>query len=90
MKILITDSATVVVDNDLDLDVFERFGQVVKYENISREDLLKEVLDCDVILSNKTVIDGTVMEKAKKLVEIARVLVKLAKLNAVNVKVQEV
>ncbi len=67
MKILITDSATVVVDNDLDLDVFERFGQVVKYENISREDLLKEVLDCDVILSNKTVIDGTVMEKAKNL-----------------------
>ena len=28
--------------------------------------------------------------KGKKLVEIARVLVKLAKLNAVNVKVQEV
>jgi len=67
MKILITDSATVVVKNDLNLDVFKQFGDVVEYDNISCEELLKEVLDCDVILSNKTVIDRTVMEKAKKL-----------------------
>ncbi len=64
MKILITDSATVVVKNDLNLDVFKQFGDVVEYDNISREDLFKEVVDCDVILSNKVVIDRDVMEKA--------------------------
>ena len=67
MKILITDSATVTVDNDVNLDVFEQFGEVVKYDNISCEDLFKEVVDCDVVLSNKVVIDRAVMQKAQKL-----------------------
>ncbi len=67
MKLLLTDYLTLESNNDLPLDVFEQFGDVVKYENITREELLKEVADTDIILSNKTVIDKEVFEKAENL-----------------------
>ena len=67
MKLLLTDYLTLESNNDLPLDVFEQFGDVVKYENITREELLKEVGDVDIILSNKTEIDKEVIEKAKNL-----------------------
>lgn len=67
MKILITDAATVKSNNDLSLDVFEKFGETIIFENINRTDLLKEVADADIILCNKTIIDKEVMEKAKNL-----------------------
>lgn len=67
MKILLTDYITLESNNDLPLDVIEQFGDVIKYENITRERLLKEVADTDIILSNKTVIDKMVFEKATNL-----------------------
>lgn len=67
MKLLLTDYITLESNNDLPLDVFEQFGDVVKYENITREELLKEVADVDIILSNKTDIDKEVFENAKNL-----------------------
>lgn len=67
MKLLLTDYITLESNNDLPLDVFEQFGDIVKYENITREELLKEVADVDIILSNKTDIDKEVFENAKNL-----------------------
>ncbi len=67
MKLLLTDYLTLESNNDLPLDVFEQFGDVVKYENITREELLKEVADTDIILSNKTEIDKEVFEKSRSL-----------------------
>lgn len=67
MKILLADKATLVSNNDISLDVFHSFGDVTEYENISREALLKEVRDTDIILCNKTVIDNEVFENAPKL-----------------------
>lgn len=67
MKILITDAATLSCGGDVALDVFENFGTVRIFENISREKLMVEVPDADVILCNKTVIDLEVFEKADKL-----------------------
>jgi len=67
MKILLTDSATVKANNDLSLDIFKNFGEVVEYENISSQQLLDVVSDVDILVCNKTVIDRKVMEKAKKL-----------------------
>lgn len=67
MKILLTDSATVKSNNDLSLDIFKNFGEVVEYENISSQQLLDVVSDIDILVCNKTVIDRKVMEKAKKL-----------------------
>ena len=67
MKILITDVATLSHNGDVSLDIFEKFGSVVKYDNISRTELLKEVHDTDVLLCNKTVIDSEVFSRASKL-----------------------
>lgn len=67
MKLLLTDCATLQSNNDLKLDILEGFGNLVKYENITRTELLREVADADIILCNKTLIDREVFEKAEKL-----------------------
>lgn len=67
MKILITDAATLSCEGDLSLDIFENFGTVRIFDNISREKLMVEALEAEVILCNKTVIDRAVFEKADKL-----------------------
>ncbi len=67
MKILIVDSATVKSNNDLSLEVLKKYGTVFEYPSISREELLKEVKDTDIILTNKVVIDREVMDNAPRL-----------------------
>ena len=64
MKILLTDCATLQSNNDLSLEILEQFGEIVKYENITRTELLKEVVDADIILCNKTIIDKEVFDSA--------------------------
>ena len=67
MKILITDRATLQNNNDLPLSIFDRFGEVTTYENITRDELLKVVAKYDILLCNKTVIDKEIFEKAENL-----------------------
>ena len=67
MKILIADCSTLAQNNDLQLTVFEKYGDVVYNPNISRDELLDTVHSYDIILCNKTLIDRTVIERAKKL-----------------------
>ena len=67
MKLLLTDCATLSHNNDIPLDTFERFGEVVCFDNLLGDELLEQVKDADIILCNKTVIDRQVMEHAKKL-----------------------
>lgn len=67
MKVLLTDAATVTYQNDINLNVFEEFGEVTSYDAITREELLNIVYDYDIILTNKVVIDREVMEKAVNL-----------------------
>ncbi len=67
MKILIADCATLAQNNDLDITVFEKYGDVVYNPNISRDELLGTVHEYDMILCNKTIIDKQVIERAKKL-----------------------
>ena len=67
MKILIADCATLAQNNDLDITVFEKYGDVVYNKNISRSELLNTVHEYDMILCNKTIIDRVVIESAKKL-----------------------
>ncbi len=66
-KILIADCATLTQNNDLDITVLEKYGDVVYNKNISRDELLNTVHNYDMILCNKTVIDKVIIEKAKKL-----------------------
>ena len=67
MKILVTDSASLKSNNDLSLEVLNKFGEVTEFESLTREELLKLVVDKDVILTNKVVIDREVMENAPRL-----------------------
>ena len=67
MKILITEKKFLVKDNDVSLAEFDKFGDVVIYDNITRDELLRVAGDFDVILTNKVIIDREVMSVAKKL-----------------------
>ena len=67
MKILLTDYQTIHNGGDISPDIFKKYGDLVVYDNISREELLKEIGDTDIVLLNKTVIDKEVFEKTKKL-----------------------
>lgn len=67
MKLLLTDCATLQSNNDLDLSILEGFGHTVKYENITRTELLAAAVDADIILCNKTVIDKAIFEIAENL-----------------------
>ncbi len=67
MKILVTDSSTVKSNNDLSLEALKSFGEVLEFDNISRQELLTKVSDVDAILTNKVVIDREVMQNAPRL-----------------------
>ena len=51
MKIAFLDAAT--VGADLDLRIFEKYGEFCAYENTSDEDLEARAWDCDVLILNK-------------------------------------
>lgn len=67
MRILLSDCSTLAQNNDLAITVFEKYGDVVYNKNISRDELLATAHEYDMILCNKTIIDKTVIERAKKL-----------------------
>ncbi len=67
MKIVLTDCATLLSNNDLDLTVFEKFGEVKYYESLSGQELIDAVRDADMILCNKTLVNKEVLDNAKSL-----------------------
>ena len=67
MQLLLTDTATLESNGDLPLDVFDKFGKVTKFYNMTREELLTAAADKDIILCNKTVIDREIMNAAPNL-----------------------
>lgn len=67
MKLLITDRATLIANGDLSLDAFKKFGNTVEYDNIHRDELLKELSNTDILLCNKTVIDKEAFDSAPNL-----------------------
>ena len=67
MKILVTDSLSLKSHNDLSLEILGKFGKVFEFSGISMDELLKEVKDTDIILTNKVIIDREVMENAPRL-----------------------
>ncbi len=68
MKILIPDVNTLVKDNDISLEVFDKLADiVVLYSDITRSELLNEIVDTDIVLCNKVVIDKEVISKSQKL-----------------------
>ena len=66
MKIVLTDAQT-VTNGDLDLSVFEKYGEVVRYNLTTHEEAKERLRDADAVLLNKTVMDAEVLSCAPKL-----------------------
>jgi glycerate dehydrogenase len=61
MKIVILDAITF---GNTDLSAFKQYGEVEIYEKTSPDETLSRVLDADIVVTNKVVIDKTIMEQA--------------------------
>ena len=70
MKLVFLDTKT--LGTDINLDGFNKFGEVIKYETTSKEQTLNRVKDADIVITNKVVIDKQIMENSSiKLICIA-------------------
>lgn len=65
MKIAILDANS--LGRDLDLSIFEDFGELNSYGFTETEDLVNRIKDVDVIMTNKIVLNETNLKYAKKL-----------------------
>ena len=66
MKIVLTDAQT-VVDGNVDAECLKEFGEVKEYGLLSYEEVADAVRDADIILCNKTPLDGYSLRYAEKL-----------------------
>ena len=66
MNIVITDAQT-VTNGDLDLSVFEKYGNVTVYPLTSYEETKARIADADAVLLNKTVLDKETLSLATHL-----------------------
>lgn len=62
MNIVFLDRAT--LGEDIDLSIFEKFGTLKIYDITESKETLQRVKDADIVVTNKVVIDKTIMEKS--------------------------
>ena len=63
LKITILDAAT--LGGDMDISVFERFGDVVSYPLTARDEVEERVSETDICIVNKVKMDEAVLKNAK-------------------------
>ncbi len=61
-KICILDAKT--LGGDADFRVFDKFGEVVVYDITSPENVVERIQDCDIIITNKVVLNGSNLQHA--------------------------
>ena len=61
-KICILDALT--LGQDIDLDVFEQFGELAVYAATSPEETVERIRDREIIITNKVVLDGSRLQQA--------------------------
>lgn len=66
MKILMPEAST-LTKGDVDLSKIEDYGDVIRYDNMSRDELATAISDVDAILINKSVLDADMLSHAAKL-----------------------
>ena len=66
MKLVLTDAQT-VVDGNVNSECLKGFGEVKEYGLLSYEEVAEAVRDADIILCNKTILDGHSLRYADKL-----------------------
>ena len=62
MKIVILDRLTLGLD--IDVSVFEKFGEVVSYDFTKEDETLARINDADIVITNKVVIDKNHMDNS--------------------------
>ncbi len=65
MKIVILDAKT--LGNDIDLSLFNEFGNVVVYDVTKPEETIDRVKDAEIVITNKVVMNKDVMDSAERL-----------------------
>ena len=63
MKLVILDRKS--LGNDVDVSVFDRFGEVVVYDLTKENETLERVKDADIVITNKVLITKEHMDKSK-------------------------
>ncbi|MDD3898258.1 MAG: D-2-hydroxyacid dehydrogenase [Syntrophomonadaceae bacterium] len=61
-KICILDAKT--LGEDADFTVFDEFGEVVVYDTTSPENVVERIQDCDIVITNKVVLNGSNLQHA--------------------------
>jgi len=68
MKLVFLDAKTL---GDVDLSLFNEFGEVVIYQTTKKEETLNRIKDADIVFTNKVVIDRELMDKSNiKIIQI--------------------
>lgn len=62
MKLAVLDTDT--LGNDINLDCFSKYGEVVFYPYTREEETLERVKDADIVITNKVVIDRDIIEQS--------------------------
>jgi len=65
MKIVLLDAKT--LGDDLDLTPLEQFGELTSYRITAKEHTLSRIENADIVITNKVVIDASLMDQAKSL-----------------------
>ncbi|GGD43946.1 2-hydroxyacid dehydrogenase [Malaciobacter pacificus] len=62
MKIVLLDRET--LGSDVDLSVFDKFGELISYDITKEDETLERVKDADIVITNKVVIDSHIMDNS--------------------------
>lgn len=65
MNIVLLDKKT--LGNDIDLSALSAFGELTSHETTSKEETLERILNCEIIITNKVVINKEMMQQTPKL-----------------------
>ena len=85
MKLAVLDTDT--LGNDINLDCFSKYGEVVFYPYTREEETLERVKDADIVITNKVVIDRDIIEQSDiKLICVAATGMNNIDLEAAKVK----
>ena len=62
MKIVLLDRET--LGSDVDLTVFDKFGELISFDITKENETLERVKDADIVITNKVVIDANIMDNS--------------------------
>lgn len=65
MKITVLDAQT--LGKDVDLSVFEKYGEVTIYQTTQKQDSIKNIGDSDIVITNKVIIDSDVIDNCENI-----------------------